>query len=1339
MKQGERVLYAMVVSALILFLLLFTILYSQDQVIIPPEEAEEEEGGVPPVPGEKDEEEPPIPPGLTVISVEGMGEGFRERTLDYDWTIEKDMSPTAVLLGGGESVEVAAWINVTREAREVSEASGVRGHVIVTNEGPNSTKGLTLMGEVSEWKFGGWFTIHQFTISSGGELGAGEFRFLDYSVNLPQIGDQHTVFKIEVNAFIANGKDQKTSFEFQIPIDYDIVHGEDWQSTVTDEMSQQPGLSVSGDQNGPWQLYDDASLNYVMTVTNVGAGPGQEFPLVNTATLVEFDSGEIRTDESTIQIFTAAEPPPIPEITVNIDPLCPDGTPITEMIPDHPFYWNLTVINQGLVDLEEVWINDTRVGFSVATALAAGESFQIYLPDVLEPPEEGVDIIGLTVCNLVEVEYLFNETLYYESAEACLLLSIPSVQITKVALDSEGEPIDEILSDHDFTWNITVTNDGNVPLSEIWVNDTQLGLNEHLALEVGESRYFEIGDRVTEPPEDGYYLNSVMIEFFYWHSWLSQEITISLFVALPALDVEKVPVFDVDHNWSDSSSEELPEIGVNHEMEWSIVVNNTGNVNLTGVWVNDTLLDYSEQFDLVAGESIEIRLPYITNETDMEDYIIWNTVDVSARYADLWLNKSAQSGIFIAMPSLEVTKRALDDDQNEVMEALIGQSLIWNITVTNSGNVPLYGIWVNDTLLEMSMQVDLEAGEICWIEIPYTVDQDDVVDDHLLNEVAVECIYCHILMSASDSHSIFIAKPDVSVSKQAFCWNGEEYVPISEIGIGHEIMYNMTVSNTGNVLLETLSLIDPMLGLEEDLVLAPGESAYYEVSYTVTDEGLNELDQLVNTVWISYSYLGMDFETSSSAEVFVAMPAISMEKVAIALLDSEWLPVTEIGFDQEVVWRITISNTGNVLLTDIWVNDTYPDGNELSTTVSLVPGGSVIFDYPFTTSRDTYTNGEVICNTALVDYRYYHTQFHAEDQWCLTILEPSLRVEKSALLEVGGEFVEVEECYLGQEIVWRIEIWNACSLDLSDVWVNDSLLGYSQKHDILVGGKIQIDLAYVTQEEDMGLDFRIRNIVDVSTHYEGAWYNTSAEASVLILIPCMDLEKSGPEEICWGGTIDWTIAVINCGTIDLTNVHLIDSMLDLDLIIPFLGVGEVYEITAESFVPYGWCESDWVENTAEAWVWVQDQNITAQDSHTVFVAKPLIYIDKTGPEFASPGETIEYLITVTNSGNVPLYDIVVIDDYLGLEWYLGELEVGASSSFWVEFTIPDPQECNYFTNWAFVEAHYKGWVTTDSDFHEISILEPSEPMQEDSSFDFDGSAPTIPFAIVKSEEPEILA
>jgi len=84
---------------------------------------------------------------------------------------------------------------------------------------------------------------------------------------------------------------------------------------------------------------------------------------------------------------------------------------------------------------------------------------------------------------------------------------------------------------------------------------------------------------------------------------------------------------------------------------------------------------------------------------------------------------------------------------------------------------------------------------------------------------------------------------------------------------------------------------------------------------------------------------------------------------------------------------------------------------------------------------------------------------------------------------------------------------------------------------------------------------------------------------------------------------------------------------------------------------------------------------------------------------------------VTNDGNVPLSDIVVTDPYLDLVWNLCSLEVGESASIEVPFTIPLCWECDYFTNWAQVEAWYYGvdaiCQTVDEDCHEIEIVEAS--------------------------------
>jgi protocatechuate 3,4-dioxygenase beta subunit len=243
------------------------------------------------------------------------------------------------------------------------------------------------------------------------------------------------------------------------------------------------------------------------------------------------------------------------------------------------------------------------------------------------------------------------------------------------------------------------------------------------------------------------------------------------------------------------------------------------------------------------------------------------------------------------------------------------------------------------------------------------------------------------------------------------------------------------------------------------------------------------------------------------------------------------------------------------------------------------------------------------------------------------------------------------------------------------------------------------------------------------------WHNVTPKIRLVYLDPgeieivefgnalpvyCLDLIKTGPEEMCWGHEIVWTITVCNCGNEPLRCVKIWDPLTGFKTMIPWLDIGECMSFETSYLVPYGWCEDDWITNTAYAWAWVdEDTNLTAEASHTVFIAKPDIDIEKTGPEYAVPGEVVQYTIIVHNDGNVPLWDVVVSDPLIGLEVFLGFLDVGDYATIVTGFQIPPCWECDYFTNWVTVTAWYYGiyeprmCFTEDADCHEIEIREAS--------------------------------
>ena len=53
------------------------------------------------------------------------------------------------------------------------------------------------------------------------------------------------------------------------------------------------------------------------------------------------------------------------------------------------------------------------------------------------------------------------------------------------------------------------------------------------------------------------------------------------------------------------------------------------------------------------------------------------------------------------------------------------------------------------------------------------------------------------------------------------------------------------------------------------------------------------------------------------------------------------------------------------------------------------------------------------------------------------------------------------------------------------------------------------------------------------------------------------------------------------------------------------------------------------------------------------------------------GDTIEYKITVTNDGNIPVTDIVVTDELTGDEWKVDSLEPGKSKEYTASYTVTE--------------------------------------------------------------------
>jgi uncharacterized repeat protein (TIGR01451 family) len=180
--------------------------------------------------------------------------------------------------------------------------------------------------------------------------------------------------------------------------------------------------------------------------------------------------------------------------------------------------------------------------------------------------------------------------------------------------------------------------------------------------------------------------------------------------------------------------------------------------------------------------------------------------------------------------------------------------------------------------------------------------------------------------------------------------------------------------------------------------------------------------------------------------------------------------------------------------------------------------------------------------------------------------------------------------------------------------------------------------------------------------------------SVDILHPAIDVSKSGPQYAHESDTISYTITVKNTGDTPLYNVIVTDTLLG-NIPIGFLDVGQSVTLTLTYTVNAG--DPDPLVNTATAsGEDPLDLIVTDTASWTVDVLHPAIAIDKSADkDQAHAGDTITYTITVTNTGDTPLYNVIVTDTLLG-NIPIGFLDVGQSVTLTLTYTVlagdPDP-------------------------------------------------------------------
>ena len=652
---------------------------------------------------------------------------------------------------------------------------------------------------------------------------------------------------------------------------------------------------------------------------------------------------------------------------------------------------------------------------------------------------------------------------------------------------------------------------------------------------------------------------------------------------------------------------------------------------------------------------------------------------------------------------MSIAKTATVSPAADQAAAQVGDTIAYTYLVTNTGNVTLRSVAVNDpTLGSVACPTPPAPGlapggsETCTADNVYTVTQADVDTGSISDSATATGTDTQGNASAPSAPSAAVvdtapAAPAVSIGKTA------TVNPASDQGaaeVGDTIAYSYVVTNTGNVDLASVLVNDPSIGSVTCPTpaapgLAPGASetctanSTYRVAQSDVDAG-SVVDTATATGTDTQGITSPPSNLSSATVPTVApSPSVSLAKIGLASGGAS----NPLFVGETISYSYLVTNTGNVDLASVAVDDLGQGGVTCPTPAApgLAPGASETCTADGTT---LVTQGDVdrgsISDTATATGT--DTQGHTSppsDPSTFVVSgtpDPEVVLNKSAQVTPAADQGAVQ---VGDTIAYSYTVTNVGNVDLASVAVDDPALGNvtcpTPAAPGLAPGSSETctaDNTYTVTQADVDAGSVVDIATATGTDTEGDTSPPSDPSTVTVPAaapaPAVSLTKTGAVTPSGdqgaakvGDTIAYSYVVTNTGNVTLASVAVDDPTLGNVTCptpaTPGLAPGASETCTADSSYTVAQADVDngSVVDTATA-TGTDTQGNPSPPSHpstatidTVAPA-PAVSIVKTAAvtpaadqHEAQLGDTIAYSYTVTNTGNVTLASVAVSDPTAG--------------------------------------------------------------------------------------------
>ncbi|MEO4005726.1 gliding motility-associated C-terminal domain-containing protein [Flavobacterium sp. CAU 1735] len=1075
--------------------------------------------------------------------------------------------------------------------------------------------------------------------------------------------------------------------------------------------------------------------------------------------------------------------------------------------------YTFTVTNTGNVTVNGLVINDALLGVTnlavTPATLAPGAigtataTYTLTQSDINNGQISNTAIASGTSPQGNPVQDTSGTSTTNDTPTVTTLPQNPAIALVKTAVfnDTNADTFAQV--GETITYTFTVTNTGNVTVNGLVINDALLGVT-NLAVTPATLAPGAIGTATAtyvltqSDINNGQISNTAIasgtspqgnpVQDTSGTSTTNDTPTVTTLPQNPAIALVKTAVFN------DTNADTFAQVG--ETITYTFTVTNTGNVTVNGLVINDALLGVTNlavtPATLAPGAIGTATATYTLTQSDINNGQISNTAIASGTSPQgnpvqdtsgtSTTNDTPTVTTLPQNPAIALVKTAVFNDTNADTFAQVGETITYTFTVTNTGNVTVNGLVINDALLGVTnlavTPATLAPGAIGTATATYVLTQSDINNGQISNTAIasgtspqgnpVQDTSGTSTTNDTPTVTTLPQNPAIALVKTAV-FNDTNADTFAQVG--ETITYTFTVTSTGNVTVNGLVINDALLGVTNLAVtpatLAPGAIGTATATYVLTQSDINN-GQISNTAIASgTSPQGNPVQDTSGTSTTNDTPTVTTlpQNPAIALVktavfnDTNADTFAQVG--ETITYTFTVTNTGNVTVNGLVINDALLGVTNLAVTpATLAPGAIGTATATYVLTQSDINNGQ-ISNTAIASgtspqgnpVQDTSGTSTTNDTPTVTILpqNPAIALVKTAVFNDtnADTFAQV-----GETITYTFTVTNTGNVTVNGLVINDALLGVTNlavTPATLAPGAIgTATVTYVLTQSDIN-NGQISNTAiasgtspqgnpvqdtsGTSTTNDTPTVTTLPQNPAIALVKTAVFNDTNADTFAQvGETITYTFTVTNTGNVTVNGLVINDALLgvtNLAVTPATLAPGAIGTATATYVLTQSDINNGQISNTAIASGTspqgnpVQDTSgtSTTNDTPTVTILpqnpqlafyKDGTYQDTNGDGIVNVGDTIAYTFTVTNTGNVTITNITISDPIVTVTGGpLSSLEPGMTNNttFTALYTITqsDIDEGAVY-NLAFVEGTAPDGSTVVEDSEDPTPIDPNDPL-----------------------------